>query len=60
MTTQPTPWWNELRLRDELVATSGSVGDIQLSLRGVAYGSAGEYPPYRSVEPSRKRGARGG
>ena len=50
MTTQPTPWWNELRLRDELVATSGSVGDIQMSLRGVAYGSAGEYPPYRSVD----------
>ena len=50
MTTKPPPWWNELRLRDELVATSGAVGDIQMSLRGVAYGSAGEYPPYRSVD----------
>lgn len=50
MTTQPTPWWNELRVRDELVATSGAVGDIQMSLRGVAYGSAGEHPPYRSVD----------
>ena len=49
MTTQPTPWWNELRFRDELVRTSGTVGDIQMSLRGVAYGSAGEYPPYRTV-----------
>ena len=44
MTTHLTPWWNELRLRDELIATSGAVGDIQMSLRGVAYGSAGEYP----------------
>ena len=50
MTTQPTPWWQELRLRDELVETSGAVGDIQMSLRGVAYGSAGEFPPYRSVD----------
>ena len=49
MTTQLTPWWNELRFRDELVKTSGTVGDIQMSLRGVAYGSAGEYPPYRKV-----------
>ena len=49
MTTQLTPWWDELRLRDELVETSGAVGDIQMSLRGVAYGSAGSYPPYRSV-----------
>ncbi len=50
MTTQPTPWWNELRLRDELVETSGAVGDIQMNLRGVAYGSSGELPPYRSVD----------
>jgi len=49
VTTQPAPWWKELRLRDELVATSGAIGDIQMSLRGVAYGIAGEYPPYRSV-----------
>ena len=50
MTTQPTPWWNELRLRDELVETSGTVGDIQMSLRGVAYGSGGNYPLYREAD----------
>ena len=50
MTTQPTPWWDELRLRDELVEASGTVSDIQMSLRGVAYGSAGNYPLYHSVD----------
>ena len=50
MTVQPIPWWRELRLRDELVEASGVVGDIQMSLRGAAYGSGGEYPPYRSVD----------
>ncbi|WP_419845995.1 DUF499 domain-containing protein [Candidatus Poriferisocius sp.] len=50
MTTKLTPWWNELRLRDELVAASGTIGDIQMSLRGVAYGSAGDHPVYRSVD----------
>ena len=50
MTTQPTPWWNELRLRNELVATSGAVGDIQMNLRAVAYGADGGYPSYRSVD----------
>lgn len=50
MTAQSNPWWRELRLRDELVEAAGVVGDIQMSLRGAAYGSAGEYPPYRSVD----------
>ncbi len=50
MTKRPTPWWDELRLRDELVATAGAVGDIQMSLRGVAYSTAGEELPYRSVD----------
>ncbi|MDE0515901.1 MAG: DUF499 domain-containing protein [Acidimicrobiaceae bacterium] len=50
MTTQPTPWWDELRLRDELAEAAGTVSDIQMSLRGVAYGSAGNYPLYRSVD----------
>ena len=50
MTTKPKPWWHELRLRDELVDTSGTIADIQMSLRGVAYASAGDYPLYHSVD----------
>ena len=50
MTTKPKPWWHELRLRDELVDTSGTIADIQMSLRAVAYASAGDYPLYHSVD----------
>ena len=47
--TTVTPWWQALRLRDELLDQSGAIGDVQMSLRGVAYGVGGEYPPYRDV-----------
>lgn len=49
MTTMVTPWWQALRLRDELLDQSGAIGDVQMSLRGVAYGVGGQYPPYRDI-----------
>lgn len=50
MTTQFKPWWRELRPREELIASSGAINDIQMNLAGVAYGSGGDGLPYRSVE----------
>ena len=50
MAARVTPWWEALQLRDELLDQSGAIGDIQMSLRGVAYGLGGEYPPYREPE----------
>ena len=47
--TRVTPWWQALQLRDELLDQSGAIGDVQMSLRGVAYGVGGIYPPYREV-----------
>jgi len=47
---QVTPWWQAVGLRDELLSQSGSVGDVQMSLRGVAHGVGGQYPPYRDVK----------
>ena len=44
-----TPWWQTLRIRDELIEASGSIGDVQMSLKGVAYGNAGAYPAYADV-----------
>lgn len=41
-----TPWWQVLRLRDEIAATAGSVDDVQMSLFNAVYGTAGEKPRY--------------
>lgn len=50
MTKENTIWWRGTRIRDELLETSGMVANIQMSLSGVAYGVAGKFPAYRSVE----------
>jgi hypothetical protein len=41
-----TPWWDVLKLRQEVVHASGSIDDVQMSLFQAVYGSAGERPPY--------------
>lgn len=43
-------WWDNTQLRSELLETSGQIADVQMSLRGVAYGIGGKYPLYRDVD----------
>jgi hypothetical protein len=46
MATSVTPWWDVLRLRDEIAAGSGSIDDVQMSLFNAVYGTGGEKPRY--------------
>jgi Predicted ATPase (AAA+ superfamily) len=41
-----TPWWNVLKLRDEVVHTSGSIDDVQMSLFQAVHGTVHNRPPY--------------
>jgi hypothetical protein len=41
-----TPWWEVLRLRDEVVHASGSIDDVQMSLFQAVYGNVNDRPPY--------------
>jgi hypothetical protein len=46
MAKRLTPWWDTVRLRREIVESSGSIDDIQMSLFKAVYGIAGERPLY--------------
>ncbi len=46
MSAAVTPWWDAMRLRREIVAGSGVIDDVQMSLFNAVYGTAGERPPY--------------
>jgi len=41
-----TPWWEVLKLRDEVVHASGSIDDVQMSLFQAVHGTVGDRPPY--------------
>jgi hypothetical protein len=41
-----TPWWDALRLRQEVLDSEGSIDDVQMSLYQAAYGTGGERPLY--------------
>ncbi len=49
MTAAVTPWWDAMRLRHEIVAGSGVIDDVQMSLFNAVYGTAGERPPYSNA-----------
>lgn len=49
MTAAVTPWWNAMRLRREIVAGSGVIDDVQMSLFNAVHGRAGERPPYHDA-----------
>lgn len=38
---QTTPWWETIRLRDEIVSASGVIADVQMSLFSAVHGVAG-------------------
>ena len=41
-----TPWWEVLKLRDEVVHASGSIDDVQMSLFQAVYGTVRDRPLY--------------
>jgi len=41
-----TPWWDVLKLRDEVVHASGSIDDVQMSLFQAVHGTVQDRPPY--------------
>ncbi|MEU2774012.1 DUF499 domain-containing protein [Streptomyces sp. NPDC007162] len=47
--TALTPWWETLRLREEITDASGVASDIQVSLYRVAYGEGANKPHYASA-----------
>ena len=46
MSTQVTPWWEVLKLRDEIVHASGSIDDVQMSLFQAVHGTVNDRPAY--------------
>ena len=44
-----TPWWEVLKLRDEVVHASGSIDDVQMSLFQAVHGTPQDRPPYASA-----------
>jgi len=45
-----TPWWEVLKLRDEVVHASGSIEDVQMSLFQAVHGTVGDRPPYADAQ----------
>ena len=50
MSQRVTPWWEVLKLRDEIVHASGSIDDVQMSLFQAVYGTVGDSA---TIRPSR-------
>ena len=40
------PWWEALKIREEIVNASGQIDDVQMSLFQAVYGTDGSRPPY--------------
>lgn len=46
MTTPVTPWWKALKIRQEVLSTSGQIDDVQMSLFAAVHGAGATRPPY--------------
>src|SRR4051794_20906393 len=46
MSVPVTPWWDVLPIRSEIVRSSGSIDDVQMSLFQAVYGAANNRPLY--------------
>lgn len=46
MTNSVTPWWEVLKLRDEVIHASGSIDDVQMSLFQAVHGTVVDRPAY--------------
>jgi hypothetical protein len=43
---RPTPWWETIRLREEIVSASGAIEDVQMSLFNAVHAMAGRRAAY--------------
>jgi len=50
---RPTPWWETIRLRDEIASASGAIEDVQMSLFNAVHGVAGRTVAYADARYSR-------
>ncbi|KJK51672.1 ATPase AAA [Lentzea aerocolonigenes] len=41
-----TPWWNALKIRQEILNASGQIDDVQMSLFRAVHGTGADRPPY--------------
>lgn len=46
MNVPVTPWWETLKLRDEIVHSGGAIDDVQMSLFQAVYGTVNARPAY--------------
>lgn len=46
MSTNVTPWWKALKIRQEILSASGQIDDVQMSLFRAVHGAAADRPPY--------------
>ena len=46
MTNPVTPWWKALKIRQEILSTSGQIDDVQMSLFAAVHGAGATRPPY--------------
>ena len=47
--SKPTPWWKALKLRPEVIAASGQIDDVQMSLFQAVYGTGALRPAYAAA-----------
>ena len=45
-----TPWWEILKLRSEVRASSGAIDDVQMSLFRAVHSLGSDAPPYASAK----------
>ena len=50
MSMPVTPWWEVLKLRDEIAHSSGSIDDVQMSLFQAVHGTVNERPAYAEAK----------
>ena len=41
MSNTPTPWWEVIKLRDEVTSSGGAIDDVQMSLHNAVFGKEG-------------------
>lgn len=45
-----TPWWEALKLREEVSSGAGTIDDVQMSLHNAVYGTGSSRPPYAEAK----------
>ena len=50
MSMPVTPWWEVLKLREEIAHSSGSIDDVQMSLFQAVHGTVNDRPAYADAK----------